>query len=181
MLSEPAFTALITGVFTILGTILGASISGILDYINTRASDKEASKRLYDQHAMEQKFNSFQELYVKFDGVIARFQQANMEGINSFDAYKEEIYQPYLELQATCDTAMIYLEDEDEIETINETLEILNNNTIYLRTLSEVHDDSIPRQNVSQQYEVSHEKLARKREEVRDILKPKLDPSQVDR
>lgn len=170
MVSE---SVIVAGIFTVIGAIVSAGTS----LFNQRQSRQAASERLYDQHALEQKFKAYQDLYLSFDDVIARLIQANNEGIETRSTYREEIFEPYRELGIAWGKAKIYLDDEEEKKNLKQIYDRINENRIQLKAMAISHEDSGDQAILSRENLMDDEKLKEMREEMTEILRPKIDPS----
>lgn len=175
MVSESALIAVVAGVFTILGAAITAGVT----YLSERRSAEEAAERLYHQHALEEKFNACQELYLAFDDCIARFREANLQGVPNIEAYEKELGQPYRELRTAWDLASIYIDDQDDVESIEEALDTLKNARMHLKSMAEVSDEDSYRSEIAWDYEVSNDELKEIHDNVVAVLKPRIDPLEI--
>ena len=55
MVSEPVLVAVVAGVFTVIGAVIGSATT----YFSDRKNAKEAERQLYNQHALEEKFTAY--------------------------------------------------------------------------------------------------------------------------
>lgn len=175
MVSESVLIAVVAGVFTVLGAVITAGVT----YLSERQSAEEAAERLYHQHALEEKFNAYLDLYLSFDDCIARFSEANISGVSDFKTYENELWQPYMELRTAWDIASIYIDDEDDIEKIENSLNTLNDARTHLKSMAQVSDDEFHRKEMAWDYEVSNDELEEAYDEVVAVLKPRLNPPEL--
>jgi hypothetical protein len=175
MVSESVLIAVVAGVFT----ILGAAITPSVTYLSDRRSSKEAAERLYHQHALEKKFNTYQDLYLAFDDCISRFREANLQGVSDIETYQKEVDKPYRELRTAWDLASIYIDDEGDVEVVEDALDTLNDSRSYLKSMAEASDEDSYRSEIAWDYEVSDDDLEEIHDNVTAVLKPRIDPIEV--
>lgn len=110
---------------------------------------------------------------------MAKFSQGTLTHPEDMQTYQEEIWQPYLELRTKWDIASVYIDDEDEIETIKNALETLNNANTWLKSMAMVIDEDFWREEPATDYRVDRDEYGKMRDSVTDVLKPKLDPPEA--
>jgi hypothetical protein len=175
MVSESVFVAIVAGVFT----VIGAGIGGAATYLSDRKNATEAERQLYHQHALQEKFTAYRDLYLAFDDVIAKFKQATVSGPGEVATYETELWEPYRDLRTKWDIASIYIDDEDEIAAVEEALDTINDANTWLKSMSEASDEDHIRSEMAWDYEVDSDELEEAYETVTAVLKPKLDPPNV--
>lgn len=175
MVSESVLVAIVAGVFTVIGAGIGSATT----YISDRKNAKESERQLYHQHALQEKFTAYRDLYLAFDDCIARFKQAVDSGPGDIETYETELRQPYYDLRTKWDIASIYIDDEGEIETVEWALSRISHANIWLKSMAEATDENHARPEMAWNYEVDRDELEEAYEKVITVLKSKLDPPTV--
>lgn len=145
MVSESVLVAIVAGIFT----VIGASIGGAATYLTGRKNAAEAERQLYHQHALQEKFTAYRDLYLAFDDVIARFKQATLSGPGDVATYETELWDPYRDLRTKWGITSIYIDDEDEIAAVEEALDTINDANTWLKSMAEASDEDYVRDKIA--------------------------------
>lgn len=162
---------LIAVVGTIAGTVLGAGIQ----YLNSRKSAQEASKRIFRQRALDSKFERLERLHDSLDDCRSKFRDVIVQGPNDMDDYSERVRRPYDEFVDAADKARIYLSPEER-DTIDETIDQFNDARTYLSLWAQTEDPDRPDHPKYFEYEVKRDELENAADPVFQIVREKLDP-----
>jgi len=166
-----AQSALIAVGGTILGTVLGAGIQ----YLNSRKSAEEASERIFEQRALDSKFERLERLHDTLDDCLTKFRDVIVQAPNDMEDYSERVREPYDEFIDAADKARIYLSPEER-NTIDETIDKFNEARTYLSLWAQHLDDSHQDFRAYHEYEVSRDELEDAADPVIKIVRKKLDP-----
>lgn len=156
-----------------LGTILGAAIT----YFNQRVSSREAVQRLYYQHALEEKFTAFRDLYLAWDDTFARFRSYNSGTVTNVPEFQEKIGDPFRELVTKAEIASIYIDDEDDKQTIDDAIDKFKDQYKYLKSKAETYDEDHFAEERRTELRYTNEEMEDTYEEVKSILKGRIDPT----
>jgi len=166
-----AQNALIAVGGTILGTVLGAGIQ----YFNSRKSAEEASERIFEQRALDSKFERLEKLHDTLDDCLSKFRDVIVQGPNDMEDYSERVRKPYDEFIDAADKSRIYLSPEER-ETIDETIDKFNEARTYLSLWAQHQDDTHQDFQEYHEYAVSRDELEHAADPVIKIIRKKLDP-----
>jgi len=171
MTQDVVIGALIGGTGTILGTFLGTGIQ----YLNSRKSAEEASERLFEQRALDSKFERLERLHDSLDDCLSKFKNVIVQGPADADDYSERVRGPYDEFIDAIDKARIYLSPEER-NFIDDTIDKFNEARTYLKLWAFDQDKNYPDHPNYMNYSVSREELEEAADQVIEIIRKKLDP-----
>lgn len=164
-------SALIGVIGTIAGTVLGAGIQ----YLSARKSAQEASERVFEQRAIDSKFERLERLHDTLDDCLSSFNEVITQGPKDIDDYSERVRKPYDELVDAADKAGIYL-SADEREIIDGSVDEFNETRTYLRLWAEDQDSDFQDHPYWHKYQRPRDDLEDAADSAIALIREKLDP-----
>lgn len=165
---------LTAGVFTIIGAIIAATVS----YYTTRFTDRNDTKRLYYEHALERKFNELTRLYVALNDCDAALENARKQGVSDLEEYTEAVHKPVEEFRLVADQTLIYFKSENR-DTVEKAVEKVETADSFYRNYARVMDDNSNRQDMDYSKEPTGEEVKSSLAPLKSVLKQKIDPDEL--
>lgn len=166
---------IVTAIIGIIGTILGAILGAGIQYLSARKSAEEASERVFEERAIDSKFERLERLHDSLDDCLSSFKDVIVQGPKDVDDYSERVRKPYDEMIDAADKARIYLSPEER-ETIEETIDEFNEARTYLRLWAQEQDSEWQDFPDYHEYSKSRDELDDAADSAIAVIRQKLDP-----
>ena len=162
-------------VAAVLGTLGGTLLGSGIQYLNSRKNAEEASERLFEQRALDSKFERLEHLHDSLDDCRSEFRDMIVQLPSDMDEYSDRVRKPYDDFVDAADKARIYLSPAER-EVVDDAIDVFNEARTHLSLRAQDADESHPDINPDSEYGKSREDLEEAAKPVFEIVRRKLDP-----